>query len=92
METHVKVLNKELDRHKDYQKDAEDTVILVERAQELKQKVRKGDELEQALVSNLGRLTMLLELLNRDVDDNLKSESSRMSDRVWSRNSKSTMT
>ena len=41
LETHVKVLNKDVDRHMDCQKDTEGPVILVERAQEIKQKVKK---------------------------------------------------
>ena len=52
--------------------------MLVDRAAQLKSKVRKGEELEESLISNLSNLTLLLELLNREGDEQQKTEGVRL--------------
>ena len=56
--------------------------MLVDRAAQLKSKVRKGEELEESLISNLSNLTLLLELLNLEGDEQQKTEGVTLGNKV----------
>ena len=60
---------KQADRHKEYVKAGEEAEMLVDRALQLKIKVKKGEEIEKSLISNFSNLTLLLELLNMDGEE-----------------------
>ena len=56
--------------------------MLIDRVTQLKSKVRKGEELEESLINNLSNLTLLLELLNLDGDEQHKAEGVRLGIKV----------
>ena len=69
LDTNLTELNKMARRHEDYVKAGEQAEMLIDRAYQLKSKVRKAELLEEKLINDLSNLTLLLELLNLDGDD-----------------------
>ena len=69
LDTHLTEMTKMAERHVEYVKAGEEAEMLIDRAYQLKSKVRKGEQLEEKLISNLSNLTLLLELLNLDGDE-----------------------
>ena len=58
--------------------------MLIDRAYQLKSKVRKGEQLEEKLISNLSNLTLMLELLNLDGDKVEKASGVELGNKVTS--------
>ena len=69
-------MTKMAERHTQYVKDGE--------AVQLKSKVRKGEELEESLINYLSNLTLLLELLNLEADEEQRTEGVRLGNKVTS--------
>ena len=69
LNSHIKELVRQANRHKDYVNDGEDAEMLVDRAVQLKINVQKKEQIEESLVTNFSNLTMLLELLNMEGDN-----------------------
>ena len=65
---------KEMTKMAEYVKDGEAAEMLFDRVVQLKSKVRKGEELEESLINNLSNLTLLLELLNLEADEEQRTE------------------
>ena len=60
LNSHIKELVRQANRHKDYVNDGEDAEMLVDRAVQLKINVQKGEQIEESQVTNFSNLTMLL--------------------------------
>ena len=58
--------------------------MLIDRAYQLKNKVRKAKQLEEKLISDLSNLTLLLELLNLDGDEVEKARGVELGNKVTS--------
>ena len=77
-------LTKMTERHVDYVKAREQAEMLIDRAYQLKNKVRKAEQLEEKLISDLSNLTLLLELLNLDGDEVEKARGVELGNKVTS--------
>ena len=84
LDNHIKEMTKMAERHMQYVKDGEAAEMLVDRALQLKSKVRKGEELEESLINNLSNLTLLLELLDLEADEEQRTEGVRLGNKVTS--------
>ena len=84
LDNHIKEMTKMAERHMQYVKDGEAAEMLVDRAVPLKSKVRKGKELEESFINNLSNLTLLLELLNLEADEEQRTEGVRLGNKVTS--------
>ena len=84
LDNHIKEMTNMAERHMQYVKDGEAAEMLVDRAVQLKSKVRKGEELEESLINNLSNLTLLLELLNLEGDEEQKTKGMRLGNKVTS--------
>ena len=66
----------------EYVKAGEEAQMLIDRAYQLKSKVRKGEQLEEKPIYNLSNLSLLLELLNLDGDEVQKAEGVKLGNKV----------
>ena len=57
LDSHIKELVKQANRHKEYVDDGEEAEMLVERAVQLKMNVQKGKHIEDSLITNFSNLT-----------------------------------
>ena len=58
LDSNIKELVKQANRHKDYVNDGEDAEMLVDRAVQLKINIQKGEQIKESLVTNFSNLTM----------------------------------
>ena len=84
LDNHIKEMTNMAERHMQYVKDGEAAEMLVDRAVQLKSKVRKGEELEESLINNLSNLTLLIELFNLEADEEQMTEGVRLGNKVTS--------
>ena len=84
LDTSMTELNKMARRHEDYRQAGEPAEMLVDRAFKLKSKLREAELLEGKLISDLGNLTLLLELLNLDGDEVEKTRGVELGSKVTS--------
>ena len=82
LDNHIKDLEKQASRHKEYVKDGEEAEMLVDRAVQLKINVKKGEGIEESLISNFSNLKLLLELLNMEGDEEQRTEGVRLANKV----------
>ena len=69
LDTSIKELYTMAKRHAEYQKAAEPSVMLVDKAYKIKSKVREAEQIEKKLISDFGNLSLLLEMLNLDGEE-----------------------
>ena len=82
LDTHLNEMTKMAERHVEYVKAGEEAEMFIDRAYQLKSKVRKGEQLEEKLINNLSNLPLLLELLNLDGDEVEKAEGVKLGNKV----------
>ena len=58
LDSNIKELVKQANRHKDYVNDGEDAEMLVDSAVQLKINIQKGEQIKESLVTNFSNLTM----------------------------------
>ena len=58
LDSNIKELVKQANRHKDYVNDGEDAEMLVDRAVQLKINIQKGEQIKESLVTHFSNLTM----------------------------------
>ena len=58
LDSNIKELVKQGNRHKDYVNDGEDAEMLVDSAVQLKINIQKGEQIKESLVTNFSNLTM----------------------------------
>ena len=82
LDTAVKDLDIQATRHQEYQANGEEALFLVERAKDLKQKMKKAKQMEESLVAKLCTLTGLLEMLNLEGNEEQRKKGVELSNRV----------
>ena len=78
----IEELQKMAKRHEEYQKAGEPGEMLVETAYTIKHKLKEAEMIEKQLISEFGSLTLLLEMLNLDGEEEDKKRGTELSNKV----------
>ena len=82
LNSHIEELRKMAKRHEEYQKAGEEAEMLVDIAHTIKQKLKETERLEKQLIAEFGSLTLLLEMLNLDGEEEDRKKGTEMSNKV----------
>ena len=82
LDTSISELDKMAKRHEEYQLAAEPAEMLVDTAYTIKSKLREAEKVEKQLISDFGNLTLLLEMLNLDGEEEDKKRGTELGNKV----------
>ena len=82
LNSEIEELRKMGKRHEEYQEAGEDAGMLVDMAHNIKVKLKETQEVEKQLISEFGNLTVLLEMLNLEGEEEDKKKGTDLSNKV----------
>ena len=82
LNSNIEELQKIAKRHDEYRKAGEEAEMLVDIAYTIKHKLKETEMLEKQLLSEFGSLTLLLEMLNLDGEEDDRKKGTEMSNKV----------